>query len=407
MPEVRAGRPPKALATTTPDVDSAFTRAIVDPTERYAHLRANCPVALQNGGGGNGLARSGWLLTRYADIVEAAKQPEIFGQSIRWPGRRRPPLESNPPEHRALRALIQPFFMPKHIRTLEPVSRGLAVDLTAPLIAAGGGDFAEHVARPLPPQVLLSFLGQPNGDWVEVKRCCEASYLQSSTDPDDRLVYEAADSWLWNYAEAIVADRTAAPRDVETDVVTAMLGGRVDDKPVDEALVTGTIRLLLAAGHDSTTSALGACLRFVAEDPDLQTILREQPRKIPAAIEEILRLHTPVLQMPRTVMQDVELHGRSLCAGDAALLAFGSGNRDEAAFPDADRFKLDRMPNRHLSFGTGIHTCIGNILARQEILVTLEELLARTRAFKLAAPVEHEFWHPNGVTSLLFGVEAA
>lgn len=402
MSDVYAGRPPKALETGDGDVDAAFTREVVDPTQRYAVLREQCPVALQNGGGSNGLARSGWLLTRYADIVDAAKQPEVFGQSLRWTGRRRPPLESNPPEHRALRGLIQPYFMPKHIRTMEPVSRGVAIALMTPLLAEGGGDFAEHVARPLPPQVLLSLLGQPRSDWVDVKRCCEAAYLQSSTDPDDLKTYRESDAWLWDYADHMIADRKARARDPKTDIVAGMLAARIDDAPVDEALIAGTIRLMLAAGHDSTTSALGACLRFVAEDLQLQQTLREEPRKIAAAVEEILRLHTPVLQMPRTVMRDTELHGRTLCAGDAALLAFGSGNRDEAAFPDANSFKLDRSPNRHLSFGIGIHTCIGNILARQEILVTLEELLARTQSFELAAPVQHEFWHPNGVTSLMF-----
>ena len=100
-------------------------------------------------------------------------------------------------------------------------------------------------------------------------------------------------------------------------------------------------------------------------------------------------------------MRDTELHGRQLCAGDTVLLAFASGNFDDSMFPDAACFRLDRVPNPHLSFGTGIHTCLGNVFARQEIGIVLEELLARTRGLSLAAPAEHEYWHPNGLVSLV------
>jgi cytochrome P450 len=407
MTAVVPGRPPKALETDQADIDAAFSTTAMDPTAMYADLRQRCPVALQNGGGSNGSMRSGWLLTRYADIVDAARDTDRFGQSIRWPGKRRPPLESNPPEHRGLRGVLQPFFLPKHIKTMEPFSRSTAIGLMEPLLAAGGGDFAEHVARPLPPQVLLATIGLDPKDWEQVKHCCEASYLQSSEDPAELAIYRECDTWLWDYCAKAIADRQQQPRDPATDLITALVVSDAGDGPMPEELAVGTVRLLIAAGHDSTTSAIGICLRFLAENPEVQQTLREEPRRIAAAIEEILRLRAPVLQMPRTVMQETELGGRSLCPGDTALLAFASGNLDDDAFPDAATFKLNRVPNRHLSFGTGIHTCIGNILARQEMLVTLEELLTRTASFELAAAPKFEFWHPHGATSLELKVTTA
>jgi cytochrome P450 family 130 len=384
-----------------PDVVRVFSKAVdEDPEVLFGRLRAECPVALQQGGGQRGGFRDGWLVTRYADIVAAARDTATFGQSIRWPDRRRPPLESNPPEHRAFRALMQPFFMPAALAAFEPLSRRLAVELLEPLIAAGGGDFAAGLARPLPPQVLLARINAPVEDWAHIKPACEASFLQGAPDAADLEAYERANAHLWDYSRKMVEDRKVRPQDPKADLVSAMLGGEIDDRPVDEELIVGMVRLILAAGHDSTTSALGICIRHLAEHAEDQALLRAEPDRLPAAVEEILRLQAPVLQMPRVVLRDTELGGRQLRKGDQALLVFASGNRDEAEFECPHERRLDRMPNRHLSFGTGVHVCIGNGLARQEIRVALQELLARTQTFELAGEPVREFWHPYGATSL-------
>lgn len=397
---VRKGQAPKALAWREPDVAMPFSRQATDPAPFYADLRARCPVALQRGGGQNGQTRSAWVLTRYADIVETAQNTDLFGQSIRFADRRRPPLESNPPEHRGLRRLLQPFFLPKSLARLEPVARQIIDGLLDPLLAAGGGDVAAEVAKPVPPQVLLEWMNQPRSDWVAIKQACEAAYLQSSTDPDDVRAYRASEAFLWEYAEQVVKAREGNPRDPAPDAIAAMLAAEIDDRPVERDLIVGMVRLLLAAGHDSTTSAIGICVHYLSERIDVQQQLRADPKRIAPAIEEILRLRAPVLQMPRTTMEDTELGGQALCAGDAVLLAFAAGNRDPEVFPDPDTFDLARSPNRHLSFGTGVHTCIGNTLARQEIRITIEQLLARTRLFKPARAPEHEFWHPYGLVAL-------
>ena len=281
---------PRALPDgRTPDVVRAFSKTIdADPALLHARLRRECPVALQDGSGGtsNGL-QDGWLITRYEDILAVSRDTDTFGQSIRWPSRRRPPLESNPPEHRQFRALMQPFFMPAALAPLEPVSRRIAVELLEPLLAAGSGDFAHAVARPLPPQVLLARMGQPLEDWPRIKASCEAAYLQGSKDPKDIATFEEANEYLWSYSHAAVADRKAVPRDPKQDIIAALLAGEIDGAPVDEDLIAGMVRLVLAAGHDSTTSAIGICVGYLAENPQVQEQLRQDRSLIGTAIEEI------------------------------------------------------------------------------------------------------------------------
>jgi cytochrome P450 family 130 len=421
--------PSRESVTREPDINCSFTKDVVaDPAVLHARLRETCPVALQKSDGGP--LQNGWLVTRYEDIAAVTRDPETFQQPVRWPGQPRPPLESNPPEHRHFRAVLQPFFMPGALVQFEPLSRRLATSLLDVLIDAGGGDFAKGLARPLPPQVLLARLGQPLADWERIKECCEASFLQGSTDPADIRTYEEANAYLWEYSHSAVAARKSARPDPQGpghapepghsdnlrrppdsvdppgDPIRAMLAATLDGAPIDPNLVVGMVRLLLAAGHDSTTSGMGICLRYLAENTAAQTHLRANPSGIPDAIEEILRLQAPVIQMPRIVTKDVELGGRALKTGERVLLVFASGNRDERKFEAPEECRLDRAPNRHLSFGSGIHVCIGNGLARQEIRVTLEELLRRTEMFGLADEPQREFWHPYGVTRLVLWTKA-
>jgi len=391
------------LQSGKPDIEDDFDPLREeDVAAKHAAMRAQCPVAhVRNG------AAHFWALTRYADVTAAARDTAGFvnGKRTRFKGRR-PPLESDPPEHTQWRKLLNPCFSPRRIEAFEPVSRKLAIALIEPLVAAGGGDTAHDLARPLPPQVLLSFLGQPVGDWERVKDCCELAYLDRSDDPADRAKFDAANETLWDYSHAAVAARNEPRADPTTDLIAALFAG-VREFENGTELVAGVVRLLLAAGHDSTTSALSICLHYLARRPEDQARLRADPAKLRVAIEEMLRFETPVIAMPRIVAQDTEIEGRSLKTGDRAMLYYAAANRDGTAFADADRCLIDRSPNPHLAFGLGIHSCVGAPLARQEIRVALEELLTRTRSFTLAGRVVREFWHPYGLRFLPLYIEAA
>lgn len=360
----------------------------------FARLREQCPVAHTGDGGGH------WGLFRYDDVVAAARDPEGFVNSgyLRFdPARRRPPLESDPPEHTEIRRLLNPFFMPRRLRgRLEPVSREIARGCVDRLVAARGGDAVAELARPLPPQVLLSLLNQPREDWVRIKAWAEDAYLQGAQDDESHARFRAADHGLWDYARAIVADRMQAPRDGADDPASAMLAASVGGKRLDEALVVGTLRLLLGAGHDSTTSTLGMMIHHLAVHREDQARLRADPALIAPAMEELLRLKTPVVSMPRMAARDATIHGREIRQDEVVRLYYAAANRDPRAFERAQECVLDRAPNRHVAFGYGIHMCIGAPLARQEVFVAVEELLRRTRGFAVAGPVEFQFWHRSG-----------
>lgn len=377
-------------------VDAArpFTKTAEDPTAFYASLRETCPVSWVSE------RTRYWALTRHEDIVQAAMQPEVFASGLAPRLHvRSVPLESDPPEHAQIRRVLQAYFLPARMATFEATSRAIVRELLEPLLAEGGGDLARGLTQPLTTQVLLTVINQPREDWVDIKHWAEDAYLDRSSDPADHALFKAADDNLYAYCRAMVADRRRAPGDPASDITSALLTLEIEGQDTDE-LAVGVLRLLVSAGHDSTTTALSTCLHHLAINPDDQAFLRADLSRIPTGVEEILRFNTPVISMPRVLTQDIDLHGREMKAGERVRLVFGSGNRDPRAFENAERCILDRKPNRHMVFGHGIHLCIGAPLARQEIRLALEELLGRTTSFQLAGEVVREFWHPYGMRCL-------
>lgn len=372
---------------------------------RHAEMRSRCPVA--HGVDGK-TAGHVWTVFRRADIMAVARDPATYsnGQRVRLAARR-VPLESDPPEHTELRRLLQTFFTPKQVQAFEPITSAIVDKVLAPFIAKGGGDFAVEVARKLPTQVLLARIGQPVADWSDVKDWSEDTLPREFKDADDERRFVAADERLWAYSRAVVEDRKAHPCDPSADIVSAMLQGVVGGQPIDESLVVGCVRLLLAAGHDSTTQALGICAHYLAQRPALQQQLRENPGLVKPAIEEMLRLESPVVAMPRIVARDTTLNGRVLRAGDKVMLNWSSANHDEDGFESVEEFRLDRGANAHLAFGFGIHTCLGAPLARQELRLVLETLLAATRSFSLEGPPELMNMTHYGFDRLPMRIESA
>jgi cytochrome P450 family 130 len=370
------------------------------PTETLANelaqLRDRCPVPRAELPGLFGF----WSLLCYEDVIKAARDPATFSNSSTRLSMRRVPLESDPPEHTRIRRLLQPYFMPAVIAGLEPMTRQYAIELIEPMISTGRCDAVAALSAPLPAQVLLSFIGRPRDDWRHIKQLAEQVYLQVSADPADQARFRAADEALWSYSRIVVEERRSQLRDPKTDMLSGMLSAQIDDEPIDLDLVVGTVRLLLGAGHDSTTSSLGICLHYLARNFIDQTTLREQPGMIGGAIEEILRFESPVIMMPRAVAKDVAIHGRTLRKGDRLMFNWASANRDAKVFDQADRCLIARQPNRHVVFGHGIHSCLGAALARQEIRVALEELLRRSYKFELDGSVRYHGWHRYAPTYL-------
>jgi cytochrome P450 len=370
----------------------------LDIEERMAHMkemRERCPVAYTDRGSG------GWGLLRYEDIKAAVLDSDTFinGAAPRH-GHALPPLEVDLPEHREYRRLLTPFFTARRMQELEPRIRQFAIDLLEPVLKRDVADLARELAYPLPVLSLCAVLGFGADRWAEIKAVSEDTLLVESALPEERERARVSHQQLLALARELVSDRRQRPRDANEDLPSAILAATIGGQPIDVELAAGMLRLLISAGHNSTTSGLGNALLHLAENPDSQQRLRANPALIPAAIEEILRFDTPVQAMPRHAARDVTLHGRTIRAGEKVDMFFASANRDASVFPEPDRCLLDRQPNRHLTFGHGIHLCIGAPMARMEIRVALEELLARTRSFVRSGKVLRTPFHRVGVQSL-------
>jgi cytochrome P450 family 130 len=382
-------------ATTAADWDPSQELDIERRIKHMADVRERCPVAYTHRAGG------AWGFLRYDDIVAATLDSGTYrnGGSPRH-GVALPPLEVDPPEHREYRRLLTPFFTGKRMTELEPVVREFATGLLEPLLARGSGDLALEYSYPLPVLTLCSVLGFGADRWDEIKRISEDTLYVESPDAAERERARVSHMLLLDLARELIADRRGAPRDPESDLPSAVLSATIIGKPIDEEVAAGLLRLLISAGHNSTTSGVGNAILYFAQHPEEQQKMRANPELLPPAIEEILRWDTPVQAMPRYAGEDIGIRGRTIQKGEKIEMFWAAGNRDPAAFVEPDRCILDRKPNRHLTFGHGIHLCLGASMARLEIRIALECLLARTASFTLVgAPVRTRF-HRVGVSSM-------
>lgn len=369
--------PGRDFATDFDHLDPAFA---ADPYPVYAHLRATCPVAHTDRYGGV------WVPIRYADLEAIAHDVEHFSsrtivitEGLLDTGGFAPPITSDPPEHGPARRLLLPAFAPKRIEEWAPTTRRVANELIDGFADRGACDLAADYAQRIPVTVIALMLGVPVADGLRFTDWIHRLLEEGPRDPE---VGRAAIVELIGYLQERVAEHRAEPRD---DLITFLLDARLDGEPLSDDHVLGSILLLLLAGIDTTWSAISAALWWLAQHPEEQQRLRDEPALMLTATEEFLRAFSPVT-MARAVAQDVEVAGCPLRAGDKVLLPFPAANRDPDVFPDADQVILDRAENRHLAFGVGIHRCLGSNLARMELRVALEEWLSRIGPFELANP---------------------
>lgn len=371
-----------------------------EPTAAHRRLREEHPVAYTSRWGGF------YTLSRHDDVVAAAADPLTFasGQKTTIPDTTgasrppRPPLESDPPQHGQFRTLLNKYFAPRRIRALEPAIRRIARDLIA---AAATGEPVEAVSTityAMPAQVLCTFLGIPPSEGAAIKAM--ANEVLDAGHRGDAAAHKAANDRIYAYIDALVERRRTQPQDPETDPVSGLLDARIDGRSLTGDEVTAVLRLLLQAGHGTTTNALGSILRLLAEDPDTQRRLRTDASLIPTAIEELVRVWTPARLLARTTTRDVVVRDRLIPAGSKVALMWSAANRDASVFDDPDRFRLDRRPNRHVGFGHGIHTCLGAPLARAELRIAIEELFALTEWVEPAGTPVDSGWPHIGPSEL-------
>jgi cytochrome P450 len=342
--------------------------------ERLDTMRDRCPVERWRDGR--------WAVLGYDEIVAVSRDPATFSSREGWDAVAADeiaiPLKVDPPEHQRFRRILARLFVPGVLQPFEARVRQRAAEHLDPAVAAGGAEMVESVTDPFPVKSLCDFLGWPADDWRDIKdrslRMNRARHARNAQDHAEVLA-----EW-WAYIRRHLDRARSAPGD---DIGSRFLA-MMDAGEVSETEVLSMMRLLLQAGHGTTTASAGIIIEHLARDSDTQHRLRKQPGEIPAAIEEILRADNPLVSMPRVAARDVELAGRDIRAGDEIELVYLAANRDPRAFEDAAACRFDRPRGRHLIFGTGIHSCVGAPFARMELRILIEELLARTRSFGLA-----------------------
>ena len=368
------------------DFDPLTPETISSPYAVYADLRRRCPVAHSDAWNGF------WALTRYDDVRNAATDFRTFTTTVQnvipkvaFTGRR-PPLHLDPPDHTVYRRALNPLLFDASVARLEPAIRIFARQALAPLLARGEGDICTDFSSLVTVQVFAEWMNLDDHDAQALSQVGRV-YNVAVQSAQDSVVRETSLK-LYDMARDLVQHRRSAPLDPAIDPISALLAARHDGQELPNDMLIGTVRQVLVVGIIAPTIVIGSIAVHLARDLNLQDTLRKLPSLWPSALEEFLRLYTPYRGFARTPTRDLNLHGRTVRKDEPIALIFASANRDETVFPDPDKFVFDR-PNigDHLAFGRGPHNCVGAALARLELRVALEELLAGTQRFELNGEV--------------------
>ncbi|MFI6470820.1 cytochrome P450 [Streptomyces sp. NPDC050516] len=384
---------------------------VADPYPAYAELRAAGRV--------HHYAPTGqWLIPHHADVSTLLRDRRL-GRSYQHRfsheefGRTPPPaahepfhtlndhgmLDLEPPDHTRIRRLVSQAFTPRTVERLAPTVHRLAERLVDDFCAAGGGDLLARVAEPLPVAVIAEMLGIPEADRPLLRPWSAAICGMYELNPDEETAAKAVRASLefTAYLRELIAERRKSPGE---DLVSALIAA-YDDESGDAAArlseqeMISTCVLLLNAGHEATVNTTANGWRTLLRNPAQLAALRAAPDALlPTTIEELMRYDTPLQLFERWVLEDIEFAGQKLPRGSEVALLFGSANRDPARFADPDTLDLARADNPHVSFGAGIHYCLGAPLARLELRASFGQLLTKAPRLRLAAEPE---WGPGFV----------
>jgi len=367
---------------------------LADPYPVYSRLREDEPVHWSDG-------FNGWLLTRYANVQAALKDPQLpSGGRLDSYMRTLPfdvlneckPLRDHyatwlvnldPPDHTRLRTLVSKAFTPRVVEQLRAFIEDTTDELLASWTSNEKLDFVSRLARPLPARVISRLLGIRPEESAQFEQWSEEiSAFQGTGQPQVSLAKraQAAVEAMSSFVRRLVMRRRAEPLD---DLLSALVSVEERGDRLQEHELVGMTVFLLVAGHETTMSLLANGLLALLSHPEQLDRLRADLDLMPTAIEEFLRFESPLQHQVRTARCDMDIAGVSIAQGDRVVLMLGAANRDSAQFPDPDRLDVGRTPNQHLAFGLGTHYCIGAPLARLEAQIVFRALLERFATISL------------------------
>jgi cytochrome P450 len=336
-----------------------------------------------------------WVVATYAEIREVSRDPSRFssvhGVLVKDPKRASSPqraaaapsiLEMDPPEHPRYRAIVSRAFTPRAVSAMEPHIRKLAAEVLADVPVDAPVDFVERVAVPLPLLVIAQLLGMQDVEQRQFRIWSDETIKAADgLEADMGIMGE-----FFDFMARGIADHRAHPRD---DILQKLVDAEVDGERLTDPELLVFCLSLLVAGNETTRNLISGGAIALHDHPAQRSSLAADPAaRVPGAVEELLRWVTPIKAFGRTAVDDTEVGGRTIRAGDYLVLLYASGNRDELAFgPTAGVLDVRRVPDpAHVAFGFGPHLCLGASLARLEARVLLEELLTRFPDYELVGP---------------------
>lgn len=372
-----------------------FSRAFkADPHPTFAHLRQEAPIHAHVAPNG----RSIWYITRHEDVVEILKDNERIGKNARnafAPGDHNHPISSggvldlinqnmlfaDPPDHTRLRSLVNKAFTPRRIDGMIPRIQQVTDELLDRVALRRQMEYINDFAFPMPMQLITDLLGVPEADGEQVREWCKAVIAPGSHGINWRQRKRYIHDFI-GYINALCAQRQQSPRD---DLLTALVEAEESGDRFSEAERASMVVLLLVTGHETVVNMLGMGVVTLLQHPAQLALLQARPELWETAVEELLRYDGPVeTSTTRWARQDFVFKGHHIRRGDLVRVVITSANRDGCQYAQPDQFDIEREDSRHLSFGLGIHFCLGAYLARLEGKIALQTLFTRFPTLALA-----------------------
>jgi cytochrome P450 len=300
-------------------------------------------------------------------------------------------LDLDPPDHTRLRALVHKAFTPSLVEQMRSRTQAIADELLDRVVSTGEMDLIRDFALPLPMTIITEILGVPAKDHDKFHKWSQAVVSLTSPSPTLRVLPS-----VWKFIRYLRQFFKLRRRDPQNDLVSALIKAEEAGDKLNEDELLAMVFLLLIAGHETTVNLIGNGTLALIENPNEMRKLQSQPSLVKPAIEELLRYTSPVFTTTeRYAREDTMIHGVTIPRGEMTLGVLGSANRDEAAFENPNELQINREPNRHLSFGQGIHFCLGAPLARMEAHIAFTTLFRRLPDLGLRSPAHSLRWRPS------------
>jgi len=378
------------MKKTPNDWNPRDTHVLENQLASYDQMRQKCPVAHSD--------YLHWSLFRHEDVVRVLEDHQTFSSAVS--AHVSVPNSMDPPEHTLYRKIIEGYFSADAMAAFEPVCRALATKLVADLPREKPLELMTQFAQQFALQVQCEFLGWPADTHEPLRRWMHSNH--AATLSGDREAMAAVAQEFTDMIKALLNLRRNTASTAPEDVITSLMHSEVNGRALSEEEIVSILRNWTGGEVGTIAAAVGIIVQFLSQYPALQNELRADLTKLPEAIDEILRLHGPLVTNRRVTTCPVKFGGRQISAGERLSLFWVSANRDEQVFEDAHSFRWGRDPKKNLLYGAGIHVCPGAPLARMELRILVEELLKNTREITLLpeAPKPYAQYPASGFSEL-------